>query len=117
MTFDKERPFSDKGFLKDVYEGLKIKFKLYGVIPYKKLFEHPEEIDVDMGEIHITEVDLKQLSALMDRINKKYGTNITYCLYHSEDRPGDMLLNIRGPKAPSDISPKIRFYEKEMPRD
>ena len=111
MAFDKFRPFKDKKFLSEVYSGIGFKFKLYGKIPFRKIFASQEEIDVDMGEIHVTEMDLKKLSELMDKINKKYKTEITYCLYHSSAKPGDMLLNIRGPKAPMLLSNEIKFSE------
>jgi len=54
-------------------------------------------------------VDLKELSNIIKKINNKYKTNITYCLYHSDQFPGKMLLNIRSPNAPKLISTNIKF--------
>ncbi len=45
----------------------------------------------------------------MDSMNGKYGTEITYCLFLSSQFPDRMLLNIRGPKAPMDLSMDIKY--------
>lgn len=110
MPLDKREPFADKKFLSYLLkEFAKTKLKLYGKIKYKLIFSDTTEIDLDLGEIHITEQDLKKLSALMDKVNKKFKTGIMYCLYHSDQFAGHMLLNIRGPAAPKLLDTNIRF--------
>jgi nitrite reductase/ring-hydroxylating ferredoxin subunit len=108
-SFDAERPFGHGPFLNEIIEGMKFPFKLYGILPIVVISQNADEIDVYLGEIHVTEMDLKRLSALMDKMNDAWKTRITYCLFHAEQFPGAMLLNIRGPKAPTDVSKDIRF--------
>jgi len=107
--FDTQKPFSNEKFFNAVFEAMKFQFKLYGIIPFKLIYQDENEIDLNMGEIHITEMDLKKISEFFAQINKKFGTQITYCIYHSTQFPGDMLLNIRGPNAPMLLSNKIKF--------
>ncbi len=110
VKIDPNKPFASKEFFGAVNKAvLSLKFKLYGKIPAKLLSNDLVEIDYNVGSIHLTEKDMKALSAIMDKINKKYKTEITYCFYHSEQFPGKMLLNIRGPKAPKSLSSKIEF--------
>ncbi len=110
MQIDKNKPFKNKQFLEEVIKKVRsLKFKLYGKINAKLISKDELEIDFNMGEVHMTEVDLLELSKRIKEINKKYKTNITYCLYHSDQFPGRMLLNIRGPKAPMLLSNKIKF--------
>ncbi len=110
MKINADRPFASKPFLKGVLKSiLSMKFKLYGRIPAKLLSNDLVEIDFNMGKIHITEKDFKILSKIMNKLNKKYKTNITYCIYHSDNYPDNMLLNIRCPKAPTMLSTKIEF--------
>ncbi len=107
---NQETPFADEAFSKEVIDGVHaIEFKLYGKVDAKLIAHDPPEIDFNMGEMHMTEVDLKKLSSLMDIINKKYRTQITYCLYHSSNFPGKMLLNIRSPAAPMLLDANIKF--------
>lgn len=110
MAFDKDEPFGNKKFLSYLLEEFgKIELKLYGKIKYKTIFKEAKEIDLDLGKIHVTEMDLKKISALMDKTNKKFGTGIMYCLYHSDQFVGHMLLNIRGPNAPKLLNANIKF--------
>jgi hypothetical protein len=110
MKLNKDKPFADKAFFKDVNKAvLSLEFKLYGKIPAKLLSNDLVEIDYNMGSVHLTEKDFKALSKIMDKANKKHGTSITYCIYHSDQFPGKMLLNIRGPKAPKLLSANITF--------
>lgn len=110
MKIDVGEPFTDETFFKEVIDGVhSIDFKLYGKVDSKLIAHDPPEIDFNLGEMHMTEVDLKKMSTLMDQINKKYGTEITYCLYHSSNLPGKMLLNIRSPAAPKLLSADIKF--------
>lgn len=107
--FNVDHPFQNEAFLNEVLEGLKFPFKLYSVLPFVLLAQSPDEIDIYLGEVHITEVDLWKISALMKTLNEKYKTDITYCLFHTPQFPGVMLLNIRGPKAPMDMSNQVRY--------
>ncbi len=107
--FEKEKPFSNEKFFNEVISSLKFPFKLYGIIPFKLIYQDENEIDLNMGEIHFTELDFKKISELFSTINKKFGTEITYCIYHSTQFKGDMLLNIRGLNAPKLLSNKIKF--------
>ena len=111
QTLDKERPFDHEPFLREVEAALKFPFKLYGVLPLVLIYQAPDEIDFHLGPIHATEKDLRHLSALLDGLNAKWGTAVTYCLYHSDQFPGDMLLNLRGPKAPPNLDQSIRFKQ------
>lgn len=106
---DPEAPFGYKPFLDWLSGKLKFKTKLYGVLDMKMIYQDPLEIDLDMGEIHITEVDLKELSKIMDESKSNWNAGITYCLYHSTQFPGHMLINIRGPKAPKSLDMNIKF--------
>lgn len=106
---DGDTPFSYRPFLDWLDAGLRFKTKLYGVLPIKMLAQSASEADFDLGEIHITEQDLKELSRLMDEARKKWGTSITYCLYHTSHLPGHMLINVRGPKAPTSLAMDIKF--------
>ncbi len=110
MPLNKKEPFANKKFLGFLLkEFAKTKLKLYGKIKYKLIFSDATEIDMDLGKIHVTEQDLKKLSALMDKTNKKFRTGIMYCLYHSDQFQGHMLLNLRGPNAPKLLDTNIKF--------
>lgn len=106
---DTKAPFSYKPYLNWLLTKLKFKTKLYGVLDMKMIYQNALETDFDLGEIHITELDLKVLSKIMAEAKKKWKTDITYCLYHSTQFPGHMLLNIRGPKAPMSLNMNIKF--------
>jgi len=107
--FEAERPFNHQPFFGEVVEGMKFPFKLYGVLPLVVISQSPDEIDLHLGTVHFTEMDMKKVSALMDAVNRKWHTAATFCLYHSDQFPGVMLLNIRGPKAPANLGDAIRF--------
>ncbi len=106
---DRERPFSYQPFLEELLAGLKFPFKLYGQLAAVVIHQSPDEIDLHLGRVHVTEQDAKKLSAAMDAVNGKWGTAVTYCLYQTDQFPGVTLLNIRGPKAPNDLRENIRF--------
>lgn len=106
---DKERPFSNEAFVTGLMEGMEFPFKLYGRLKTVPIAQSADEIDLHLGEIHFTEVDLQKVSALMASLNAKYGTQITYCIFHTSRFPDALLLNIRGPKAPSDMGKDITF--------
>lgn len=108
-TFNRDRPFSNEGFVTELLQGLKFPFKLYGQLPLVVIAQSPDEVDVYLGEVHITEVDLQTLSGVMAALNAKWKTSITYCLFHSAQFPGAMLLNIRGPQAPMDMENTAQY--------
>ena len=107
--FDKERPFTNESFVKKLMEGLQFPFKLYGQLPFVPISQSADEMDLYLGEIHLTEMDIKKISALMSLMNDTLKTEITYCLFHSSQFPGAMLLNIRGAKAPMNLKSDIRY--------
>lgn len=106
---DPKSPFGYKPFLNWILGRLKFKTKLYGILDIKVIYQDTLEIDLDIGKIHITEIDLKELSRIMEESKSNWNANITYCLYHSMQFPGHMLLNIRGPNAPSSLDTNIKF--------
>jgi hypothetical protein len=108
-SFDAEHPFGFDAFRNEVIEGLKFPFKLYGVLPFKILMHSADEMDANIGNIHVTEKDLKQLSSVMTSLNEKWNAQITYCLFHTTQFPGDMILNFRGPHAPANLDPDNRY--------
>lgn len=107
MTFDPMEPFASSELLAVVMEGLdRFEFKLYGRIPRRLHRGEPTkyEFDLNLGVIHFTEQDFRELSRFFDEINRKWGTEMTFCLYPSKECNREMILNIRGsPMAPSEI--------------
>jgi nitrite reductase/ring-hydroxylating ferredoxin subunit len=108
-TLDRERPFSNEGFLNDLLKELKFPFKLYGALPFVVIAQSADEVDLYLGEMHITEMDFQKLSGIMKALNEKWNVAITYCIFHSVQFPGAMLLNIRGPHAPMNMENTIKF--------
>ncbi|MFA4955322.1 MAG: non-heme iron oxygenase ferredoxin subunit [Patescibacteria group bacterium] len=108
-TLDAEHPFVFEGFVDELLQGLKFPFKLYGVLPFVVLAQSSDEIDVYLGKVHATEVDLQALSGVMAKLNEKWKTSITYCLFLTTQFPGVMLLNIRGPHAPMSLENTIKY--------
>jgi nitrite reductase/ring-hydroxylating ferredoxin subunit len=108
-AFDQEHPFSNEGFLTDLLQALKFPFKLYETLPLIVISQDEDEIDVFLGEIHVTEMDVQQLSSVMKSLNEKWKVAITYCLFHASQFPGAMLLNIRGPHAPMNIESSQKY--------
>ena len=107
MSFDPMEPFADGTVLDAVLDGLSsFPFKLYGPIPRRMYRGEPTkyEFDLDLGVIHFTEEDFKGLSALFEGYNRKWGTQMTFCVYPSREGDRRMILNVRGsPMAPSEI--------------
>jgi len=105
--FDPLEPFADETLRKEIVRELeRFEYKLYGPIPIRFHRGEPTqyEFDLNLGLIHFTEDDFKGLSQIFDRINREWGTQMTYCIYPSKERARDMILNVRGsPKAPSEI--------------
>lgn len=108
-TFKNDHPFSNEKFVNELLDAMKFQFKLYGTLPFVVILQSEDEMDLYLGEVHVTEVDLLKLSDVMKATNKKWGTEITYCLFHSQQFPGVMLLNIRGPKASMNLENAIKY--------
>lgn len=97
--FDPLKPFAEKQCFEDFLNVFKdLNFKLYGKINFEII--SPDELDFDLygGEVHYTEQDLKKITAQFADLNKKWGTEITYCLFPSSKKPG-IFINVRSPKA------------------
>jgi hypothetical protein len=105
--FDPMEPFADETLLREVIEELsKFEFKLYGNIPVRFHRGDPTkyEFDLNLGVVHFTEQDFNGLSVLFARINGKWGTEMTFCVYPSKEKARDMILNVRGsPLAAAEI--------------
>jgi len=105
--FDPLEPFASKTLLKEVLGSLKkVEYKLYGKIPLRLHRGNPTkyEFDVNLGAVHLTEQDFRRLSELFATVNKKWGTDMTFCVYSPKKSARAMVLNVRGsPKAPSEI--------------
>lgn len=105
--FDPLEPFASKRLLNEVLRELgRFRYKLYGQIPLKFHRGRPTkyEFDLVLGVIHFTELDFQRLSAIFGKINKKWGTQMTFCIYPSRKKFREIVINIRGsPKAPSEI--------------
>jgi hypothetical protein len=100
-------PFADETLLKEIVEELsKFEYKLYGPIPLAFHRGNPTkyEFDLNLGVVHFTEQDFRGLSEIFARMNGKWGTDMTYCIYPSREKARDMILNVRGsPMAPAEI--------------
>ena len=107
MPVDPMEPFADGDVLAEVLAGLDaLPFKLYGSIPRRLYRGEPTryEFDLDLGVIHFTEEDFRRLSELFLGFNRKWGTQMTFCVYPSREGDRHMILNVRGsPMAPSEI--------------
>ena len=105
--FDPMEPFASEALLKETVEALgRIEFKLYGIRPWVLFRGAPTkyEFDWNLGIVHVTEQDFRALAEVFRGLNEKWGTEMTFCLYPSSERPRDMILNVRGsPQAPSEI--------------
>ena len=105
--FDPLEPFENEQLLRDVLDALaRFEYKLYGPIPLRFHRGEPTkyEFDLNLGVVHITEQDCSGLSEIFAAINKRWQTQMTFCIYPSKDRARDMILNVRGsPKAPAEI--------------
>lgn len=104
--FDPLAPFENAELLRDVMKELgSFRYKLYGPRPIAlhRGQPTPYEFDLNLGVIHFTEQDFKGLSEIFARINEKWGTRMTFCVYPSKEKARDMILNVRGsPRAPSE---------------
>jgi hypothetical protein len=105
--FDPMEPFANPDLLKETKDALScIEFKLYGTRPLTLHRGNPTkyEFDWNLGLVHVTEQDFHALAAVFRSLNEKWGTEMTFCLYPSKEKPRDMILNVRGsPMAPGEI--------------
>ncbi len=106
-AFDPMEPFASPELLQEIMNLLAhVEFKLYGQRPIVLHRGAPTkyEFDWNLGLIHFTEQDFVALSELFHKLNDKWGTQMTFCVYPSKERPRDMILNVRGsPLAPAEI--------------
>ncbi len=104
--FDPLAPFENRELLDEIMATLSaFRYKLYGPRPIVLHRGEPTryEFDLNLGVIHFTEQDFKGLSEILARLNAKWGTRMTFCVYPSKERARDMILNVRGsPRAPSE---------------
>ena len=86
--FDPLEPFADGTLLKEVLDDLEtFEYKLYGQIPIRLHRGAPTkyEFDLNLGIVHFTEQDFEGLSAIVARLNARWGTQMTYCIYPSKE--------------------------------
>jgi hypothetical protein len=106
-SFDPLAPFADRSVLDELVDALgSFRWKLYGPIPVRFHRGRPTqyEFDVNLGVVHVTEQDFRGLSEIFRRLNREWGTRMTFCIYPSKERARDLILNVRGsPRAPSEI--------------
>ena len=106
-SFDPLEPFANKDLLQELLADLGgFRYKLYGSRPILLHRGQPTnyEFDLNLGLIHFTEQDFDGLSKIFARLNKKWGTRMTFCIYPSKEKARDMILNVRGsPRAPSEL--------------
>ena len=100
-------PFASETLLKQVVDELaKFEYKLYGTRPivFHRGRPNKYEFDLNLGLVHFTEQVFKGLGEMFARINEKWGTEITFCIYPSKEKARDVILNVRGsPKAAAEI--------------
>ncbi len=105
--FDPMEPFAREDILGEVLGELaKFDYKLYGPIPVQFHRGQPTkyEFDLNLGVVHFTEQDFAGLSEIVRKINAKWATQMTFCVYPSKEKARDMILNVRGsPMAPAEI--------------
>jgi hypothetical protein len=99
-AFDPLKPFASEDAYQDFLTLFTdLEYKLYGKIDFKIVSKDDLEFDLYGGESHYTEKDLLALSDGIKKLNEKWKTEITYCLFPSKKYPG-ILINVRSPKAP-----------------
>lgn len=98
--FDPQKPFANEEAYQDflkLFTGLE--YKLYGKVNFEIVSKDDVEFDLYGGDIHYTERDLLAISKALRHLNRKWKTEITYCLFPSEKRP-NIFINVRSPNAP-----------------
>lgn len=105
--FDPLAPFATKAVVDEVVNELAtFRWKLYGSLPvrFHRGDPTPFEFDLNLGVVHVTEQDATGLSAIFQRLNKRWATRMTFCFYPSKETAREIILNVRGsPRAPSEI--------------
>lgn len=100
-------PFANESLLREVVDELsRFEYKLYGSVPVRFHRGEPTkyEFDLNLGVVHFTEDDFARLSGVFAQINRKWGTDMTFCVYPSKEKARDMILNVRGsPLASAEI--------------
>jgi hypothetical protein len=106
MEKDKISFFNNKDLRDEALEFFKnFEFKLFGKrgLNFYRGQVDEFEFDLNLGVIHFTELDCKGISAFIENINKKYDTEMTYCIYPAKEKNRDMILNVRLPGAPFEL--------------
>jgi hypothetical protein len=107
LGFNPLEPFANTVLLEQVVDDLsRFEYKLYGARPIVFHRGRPTvyEFDLNLGVVHFTEQDFMGLSEIFARINRGWGTKMTFCIYPSKEKPRDMIMNVRGsPMAPAEI--------------
>lgn len=100
QKFNPFKPFADEKCFKDFLSAFTdFRYKLYGKLKFKLVYRDALEFDLHTKDVHYTEKDLKALTKRVAARNKKWKTNITYCLFPSRKFPVSVLINVRSPKA------------------
>ncbi len=106
-AFDPLEPFADKNVLQEVLDELKkFDYKLYGPLPLRFHRGDPTvyEFDLNLGVVHFTEQDFEGLHEIVRKVNARWRTQMTFCVYPSKEKARDIILNLRGsPMAPAEI--------------
>ena len=106
-AFNPMEPFAREDVLREILDDLeKFDYKLYGPIPLRFHRGQPTkyEFDLNLGVVHFTEQDFEGLSEIVRKMNSRWGTQVTCCIYPSKDKARDKILNVRGsPMAPAEI--------------
>jgi hypothetical protein len=115
-SFNALEPFADAKFLEETKKIVaNFKFKLYGVMNPKEFGKNTStEIDYRLGGIHLTAMDYFGLDSEFKKLNDKYQTQITFCIYPIKDFPGELFLNIRSPKGRSNLSTDLKELFPEL---
>ena len=105
--FDVSKPFHNKKLVNEVVSKLRnFNFKLFGKRKMPFYLGKPTvyEFDLNMGFIHFTEQDFLGISNIFKEINRKWHTQMTYCIYPAVEKNRNIIINVRGsPQAPGNI--------------
>lgn len=100
MSIDPNKPFANEEAYQDFLKLFtSIEYKLYGKVDFKVVEKDETEFDLYGGEVHYTERDLLAISKALRHLNRKWKTEITYCLFPSKKYPDGILINVRSPGA------------------
>jgi hypothetical protein len=101
--FNPMEPFANKKLLNGMVKEIRnFNFKLYQKIDSKFYRGKPTkyEFDLNLGMMHFTELDFKGLSEIFARTNRKWKTQLTFCIYPAKERNRNLIMNVRAPMAP-----------------